>query len=268
MNAVIKNWLLTGDPHGNFTRFRNYDLEVQKDPETAVIMLGDVGLNWTLTEDDNNMKNFLSKRYAFRMYCLRGNHEARPSKVADMELVEDEDVKGEVYIQKRWPNIRYLKDYALYEFGGHRTFVIGGAYSVDKWYRLQNGYRWYDDEQLTSEERKACKRAVQEAGEVDFVFSHTCPLCWEPTDLFLSGLDQNTVDKTMERFLDSIVNEFQWKIWCFGHYHADRIERPYVEQFYKDTDSLETVYDRWNTYRETKELDWWLVKSPNFFMGT
>ena len=31
-------------------------------------------------------------------------------------------------------------------------------------------------------------------------------------------------------------------------------------------ESIEDVEARWTRYRETGELDWWLSKSPNFYM--
>ena len=104
----------------------------------------------------------------------------------------------------------------------------------------------------------------------DFVFSHTCPLKFEPTDLFLSGIDQSKVDKSMEIWMDTIyqkieansINRKMPTIWCFGHYHADRIEAPYVEQYFNDIEDIEDIYRRWYVYTETGELEWWLVKGP------
>ena len=58
---MIEQWVLTGDTHGVFTRFKNYDKDFQKNPKAAVIILGDAGLNWTLDEQDSHMKNFLSQ---------------------------------------------------------------------------------------------------------------------------------------------------------------------------------------------------------------
>ena len=261
---MIKEFFLTGDCHADFTRFKNYDKEIQKNPEVAVIILGDAGLNWSLDEHDAQLKNFLSKRYDFRIYCLRGNHEARPQNVLGMELIYDEDVKGEVYIQKKWPNIRYLKDYGIYQMGNLDVAVIGGAYSVDKWYRLDRGAIWYPDEQLTEEEMIAATAELT-GTEVDIVLTHTCPINWEPSDLFLNGIDQRRVDKTMELFMEEIAQCFGWKVWCFGHYHADRLERPGVEQFFRDTEPLKAVWQRWQDYENGKELDWWLVKSPMFY---
>ena len=34
--------------------------------------------------------------------------------------------------------------------------------------------------------------------QVDVVFSHTCPLKYEPVEVFLPGIDQSTVDKSTE----------------------------------------------------------------------
>lgn len=261
---MINHWMITGDCHGIFTRFKNYDKEIQKDPNTAVIILGDAGLNWTLDENDSHVKNFLKKSFKFRIYCVRGNHEARPQNVERMRKIYDEDVEGEVYIQDTWPNIRYFLDTGLYRVDGLRLAVIGGAYSVDKWYRLQNGYRWYEDEQLTEEEMLLAYKIFTNQ-DVDIVLTHTCPILWEPQDLFLNGIDQNKVDKAMELFLEEIAKTFNWKIWLFGHYHADRIERPGVEQFYKDTEDLKAVWQRWQGYWKDGWLDWWLQKSPMFY---
>lgn len=261
---MINRYFVTGDCHGDFSRFRNLSQEIQQDPETAIIILGDAGLNWSVDERDSHIKNKLAKLYKFRIYCVRGNHEARPQNISDMKLIYDADVQGEVYMQDRWPQIRYFKDWGIYQLGPHRIAVIGGAYSVDKWYRLDRGYTWFSDEQLSKEEMELCANELMNK-EFDFVFTHTCPIDWEPTDLFLPFIDQSKVDKSMELFLEEIFQRFDWGVACFGHYHTDRIERPYVEQFFKDTENLQDIWDRWTTYSKTKELDWWLHKSPNFY---
>ena len=54
-----------------------------------------------------------------------------------------------------------------------------------------------------------------------------------------------------------------WKIWCFGHFHADRIESPCVEQFYYRADTIDSIWDRWygETYSNPMK-DWSLDLSP------
>ena len=212
------------------------------------------------------MKNYICKKYNFRIYCVRGNHEARPQDVPDMHLIYDEDVNGDVYIQDRWPQIRYFKDWGKYTINNHSVIVIGGAYSVDKYYRLSQGYKWFENEQLSTDEMLQCMADLTNA-TADIVLTHTCPYCWRPIDLFLPGIDQSTVDNTMEHFLEEIMSyRIYHGIWCFGHYHQDRIEAPYVEMFYTDTEDLEDVYQRWEEFDKTHELPWWLHKGPNFYI--
>ena len=186
-----------------------------------------------------------------------------------------------VYHDPNFDNIKYFVDGGEYQIGKYSALVIGGAYSIDKWYRLARaGYApeeaetanpkkcgWFKDEQLTEKEREDILDKVQ-GKHYDFVLSHTCPYSWEPTDLFLNGIDQNQVDKSMEYFLEKIKNNIDWNIYCFGHYHADRLERPHVEQFYTDYEDINTIWQRWQNYDKTNELDWWLLKSENFWSDT
>lgn len=273
---MIKNWLITGDTHGLVnSRLKNIDPQVYIPEETAVIILGDMGLNFYLNKTDAKNKKAVNDT-GFHIYAVRGNHEERPERL-NMNQLWDTYIKGGVYYEPEFPNIRYLMDGEEYEINGHPTLVIGGAYSVDKWYRLlRAGYTeretshadpkkcgWFKYEQLTKEEMQAIEDKCK-GNSYDFVFTHTCPLSWEPVDLFLRGIDQSKVDKSMEEWLDSFKDKINWKVWLFGHYHADRLERPGVEMFFNDIEDMDTIWERWNSNRE---LDWWLIKSPNYDGG-
>lgn len=269
---MLDKWFITGDTHGDFSRFYKLNNDAIAAGETyGVIILGDVGLNYWLSKRDQKNKYRICDKYSkLRFYCVRGNHEARPEDVEDMETWFDEDVKGDVFVEPKYPNIKYLKDGHDYEFGGYYTIVIGGAYSVDKYYRLERaaagGYAgWFENEQLTEKERDLISWKVKQYGPFDLVLSHTCPISWQPTDLFLNCVNQSSVDNSMELWLDDLSRSIKWNVWLFGHYHADRLERPCVEMFYSDIENLEDIMKRWKKYKETNELDWWLDKSPNFY---
>ena len=266
---MIRHVLITGDTHGRVEDRLVHIKDTMPEylpEETAVIVLGDFGANYYLSKHDWKIKHHAAK-FGYTIYALRGNHEQRASLVKNMEKVYDNFVQGYVYQEKEFPNIRYFMDCVVeYEIMGKKILCIPGAYSVDKWYRLQNDWPWFAQEQLSEEEMRYAEKLV--AGKYyDFVFSHTCPVTWEPTDLFLSMIDQSTVDKTMEVWMAKIEEKINWGIWCFAHYHTDRIERPYVEQFYTEVEDLESIIARWDKYTKTKELDWWLPRSPNFYMG-
>lgn len=235
-----------------------------------------MGLNFYLNKTDAKNKKAVNDT-GYHIYCVRGNHEERPENLG-MDQLWDTYIKGSVYYEPEFSNIRYLFDGEEYQFGEYIALVIGGAYSVDKWYRLMRaGYTsdqaniadpkkcgWFKDEQLTYAEMEEISERC--AGHsYDFVLTHTCPLSWEPTDLFLSGINQAAVDKSMEKWLEKFKDTINFNVWCFGHYHADRLERPHVEQYFNDIEELNVIVERWKTYDETGELNWWLQKSPKFF---
>lgn len=58
---------------------------------------------------------------------------------------------GKVWVEEAYPNILFAKDGEIYDIAGMKTIVIGGAYSVDKFYRLSKGYNWFEDEQPSDE---------------------------------------------------------------------------------------------------------------------
>jgi 3-oxoacid CoA-transferase subunit A len=244
---MYKNILITGDTHGRvYERLADIPM-IYKAEETAVIILGDAGFNFYLNRTDERNKNFIQET-GFHIYCVRGNHEERPENIPTMIEVYDNDMCGLVYMEKAYPNIRYFKDGDIYNLNGYKTLVIGGAYSVDKWHRLNRAKPgakwtgWFKDEQLTSAEMENISKEC--AGQYfDFILSHTCPYSWQPFDLFLSGIDQNTVDNSMERWLDIFKDTITWNVWLFGHFHDDRQVCPSVEMFYKDIKEIDTIFN-------------------------
>ena len=269
---------LTGDTHGVFTRFYN----LPKEEEIGMIVLGDFGINFYLNKTDTRKKKELCANYPhITFYCAKGNHEARPQDIPGMIKQFDENVHGVVYLEPEFPNIRYFLDYGFYDIDGYTCYIIGGAYSVDKYWRLarvglteetnnpkKSG--WFANEQLTKEEMDRATEQLymfKDMGKhIDFILSHTCPYDWEPRDMFLGAVDQSTVDDTMERWMNGLKEDIHCDIWCFGHFHADRLERPHVEQYYHNMEELNEIYNRWKKYDETGELPWYMTKGPNFYV--
>lgn len=62
--------------------------------------------------------------------------------------------------------------------------------------------------------------------KIDCVLTHTCPFRVEPTEAFIEGLDQSTIDKSTELWLDEIEAKLDYRVWYRGHWHIDKgIER-------------------------------------------
>jgi 3-oxoacid CoA-transferase subunit A len=117
----------------------------------------------------------------------------------------------------------YEIPYKSYNKDVLKVLTIPGAYSIDKFYRLQKGFSWFEQEQLSERERnRGLSLLTASNWTCDLVLSHTCPIMFEPTDLFLSVVDQSMVDKTMERYLGGIEYNLDYRAWCWGHYHQYR----------------------------------------------
>lgn len=262
---MIKHYLITGDTHGRvmerISRIPNY----YEPTETALIILGDAGINFYLNKTDKKNKKIIDHT-GYIFYCVRGNHEERPENIETMEQWYDCEIDGMVWREPEYPNIRYLMDGHAYLINNKPTLVIGGAYSVDKYYRLSRfspdakWTGWFKDEQLTEDEMNSITEQFS-GKHFTLVLSHTCPASWQPFDLFLSGLDQSTVDKTMENWLETFKDKIDWNIWLFGHFHDDRLVRPGVEMYYNDIENLQDILMRWTG---EGKLDWWLKKDPNY----
>lgn len=270
----IRNFLFTGDTHGHFELlFEKLKRSDCKPEETAIVVLGDSGLNYWRGHDkgsykmDNHLQQSLQDT-GYTWYILRGNHDQRPETTPGTFIHYDDEVANEVYVREAYPNVRYLIDGNIYMFNGRTVLAIGGAYSVDKFYRLarrnlpNDWCGWWSDEQLSGKERDEILGELRAfTPKVDFVLTHTCPRNFQPTDLFLSQIDQSLVDSSMEDWLDIVRKTISWRYWLFGHYHADRVEEQHVIQLYNEVISLEEVEEMWYDYDHRgiaaiEERDW------------
>ena len=210
---------ITGDKHREFSGVKRFCDQQHTSTDDVLVVLGDAGINYCGEERDRSYKKYLSK-FPITLFCIHGNHEMRPWHVVGMEEVCFHG--GIAYQEKDFPNIIYAIDGQVYDFAGHLCLVAGGAYSVDKYYRLERGWRWFEDEQPSKEIKRDIRFAVQLCPQIDVVFSHTCPQKFTPVEMFISGVDQSRVDRSTEEFLDEIEEKIAYKRWFCGHWHTDK----------------------------------------------
>ena len=213
-------YYITGDTHREFEKV--YELCENNDTtvDDVLIILGDAGINYNGFVYDSIQKKMLES-FPITIFAIHGNHEQRPELLPNIKEEFDPYTQGFVYYEEEYPNIKYFKDGGEYNINGKQVLVIGGAYSIDKGHRLLNGWQWFPEEQLNERERAAIAEKAQ-GKKYDAVFSHTCPVSWEPVDLFLPFVNQSKVDKSMEIWMDQIKDTFTWDKWFWGHYHSDR----------------------------------------------
>lgn len=215
----IKHTFITGDTHG-MVRSRLQKLKMMyphcKPEETQLVILGDNGINFGDDDFSNIYKQGIENE-GYYIFCIRGNHDKRPQDVPTIEY----DTENDVMFEPQFPHILYAFDGFTYGLDKYKALVIGGAYSIDKQFRLAHNLPWFENEQLSAYEQKCIYEDVINK-DYDIVLTHTCPLQWQPKDLFVPSLGEENVDRTMEKFLQKIERNINYKRWAFGHYHDNR----------------------------------------------
>jgi len=236
---------ITGDTHGRFERLEYYQREFNITIEDLIIIVGDVGLNYHVNPSDGS--HFFVKPYyesytdskrnrrfkqlvndlGMRLFCIQGNHEARATHVNGYEEIDF--YGGKALVQPEYPNLIFAIDGEVYNFGGKDFLVAGGAYSVDKDYRRyrykagDKEFKWFPEEQPDSAIKIKVENTLESLGyKVDYILTHTTPLKYIPTEMFLAGIDQSKVDKSTEEWLDKIEDKTEYINWFAGHYHTNK----------------------------------------------
>ena len=254
MNRIF----ITGDIHGNANEIRNTVSQIDNPTKDDVIIIcGDAGFEYQ-EYIMGEAKRAARKYFPGKWIVLRGNHD---SCYWNDHCDRDESgayiphdgwaltYDGMYLYQKKYPNIWYVIDGGgIYNIGGYNFLMIPGAYSVDKWYRLRNNFPWNSREQLSAHERNDLELITLEwldmGFDIDFVIGHTFPLKTQHFyhDLFLPNLDQSSVDKTMEIWLNEFANIFEnvpsFKHYFGGHFHDDRMLNDKYTMLYHDVVNL------------------------------
>lgn len=215
----MNKYFITGDCHGQFDKIVDFVKENNFENLT-IFICGDVGLNYNFNKYDEDRKKILRSLNA-TFICIRGNHDANHSKMKSYKEINK--FNGIMYFQEDYPNIFFTKDGEVYEINGKKILCCGGAYSVDKQYRIDSGLMWFNDEQMSQQDKEYAVRNLDKINyKVDYVITHTCPLFAVPKFRFMKNVDQSTVDNSMEIWLEWLCDAgLTWKEWYCGHWHID-----------------------------------------------
>lgn len=257
------NYLVSGDTHRTplYDRLSWLERHGYKPEDTGLIILGDVGINFFGGKPDKFFKRNIENS-GYTIFCVRGNHDLPPENLDNTTKIKREE--GIFWYEPEYPHILYFQDGGVYWFGEYRTLVLGGAHSIDRGERLLRAglvdentmynedfiYRlpydecakagWFKDETLLPDVLNYVIDSY-EGANFDIILSHTCPIEYLPTDLFLDSVLQNKVDRSVEIGLSEVAECVHWRNWLFGHFHEDRIEAPGVYLMYESILPLDEI---------------------------
>lgn len=232
---------ITGDCHGDFTRFSTAAFPEQKEmtKDDYVIICGDFGL-WHDTNEERYWLKWLNEK-PFTTLFVAGNHENYDRLNNEFEVRYWHG--GKVHIIR--DNILHLMNGYVFDICDKKIFAFGGASSHDitdgildendfpdhdaflrkckEWRKQRKVFRinhisWWREEIPSEEEMAFGLKTLEENGnQVDYIVSHCCPqrIAYK----FSNGEYQ--ADALTEYF-DRVDGTVDFDYWFFGHYHNDR----------------------------------------------
>ena len=236
-DAAPPRFFITGDKHRDFSEVRQFCRDRNTRRKDVLIILGDSGFNYYEDARDDKLKAEIS-RLQITLLCLHGNKECRPERIGTYGVRTF--CGGRVYYEPKYPNLYFAIDGEIYTFEGKEYIAAGGAHSVDKLRCLEKNLPFWEDEMPDEERKKRFEeRLAAEHNKIFGILTHTCPIRYLPTEMFLS-VRQNAaikqkprrakakksfkpdIDRSTEQWLGEIEKKTDYHVWYCGHYHIDK----------------------------------------------
>ncbi len=245
-DGTAPKYYITGDKHRNISYVKNFCQDMNTRKKDVLIILGDAGFNYFEDSRDDMLKKEAAD-LKISLFCLHGNKEKRPQNIPTYGIRSF--CGGKVYYEPKYPNIYFAIDGEIYTFEGKKYIVVGGAHSVDKMRCIAEGKPFWDDEMPDeSVKAKVEERLGGENNSIYGVMTHTCPIDYLPTEMFMSTRQnaeiknkpkrmkmkkrggkkadkkafQPDIDRSTEEWLGTLEKRLSYVVWYCGHYHIDK----------------------------------------------
>lgn len=230
---------VTGDCHGDFTRFSsgNFPEQNEMTKNDFVIVLGDFGLVWEVQKSNYEkwwLKWLNEKPFTTLFVC--GNHE-NFDRLYQYPVVDFHGGKA----HKISDSIYHLMRGEVFNLQGKKFFVFGGASSHDirdgildpiededkirKWqwdydrlFRI-NHVSWWKEELPSEEEMNHGLDVLKENNwEVDYILTHCAPQ--QVASIISQGFYKPDI---LTMYFNGLLdNGIEFIKWFFGHYHDNQ----------------------------------------------
>lgn len=224
----MNRFFVTGDCHGQYHRIYNFIQKYGLGEGDTIIVCGDMGLYWNDNKKDaeEKIKTYEAMCHGVNLWWIDGNHE-------NFNVIKTFGNKP----YRCSPHIIYMPRGTVVDTKVGTMLFIGGADSVDKFWRTEN-VSWWAGETITDED---VDKVIP--GHYDYVFTHCCPYeevqqgkCWLFT---LSNISENNAIHNSEKQLQRIFDKIDFNHHYYGHYHVNKQTSDKHTCLYEDFIELE-----------------------------
>ncbi len=196
--------LITGDVHGDITRFKDKRLRKLRKSD-ALIICGDFGLIWDGSKKEKRILKRLGKR-RYSVLFVEGVHE----NFEELSKYETEEWCGGL-TRKISGNLRQLMRGHIFEIAGKRIFAFGGgkddADTDTKFYKSPSEGEFFE----------ADHRLKEASDAVDYIISYSPP---QTIAEFLTGGKPQA--DTISAYLEKKKETVKFSHWFFGKFHINK----------------------------------------------
>ena len=228
---------ITGDTHGDFTRFKKevFYEQAELTKEDCIIITGDFGGVWDSSANERYWLDWLEQK-PFTTLFVSGNHE-NFDMLAEFPI---EDWHGG-RVQCVRPSVIHLMRGQVFDIGGLTWFTMGGAASHDiedgildpavpdferrYWTlrRMNARFRvldrsWWPEEMPSETEYAEAETNLERAGWcVDCVLTHCAPTS------IAQRMNRHYQPDKLTDFLETVRQRCRFSRWFCGHYHINQV---------------------------------------------
>lgn len=209
---------ITGDTHADIDIHKlttgNFVEQKQLTKDDYVIILGDFGFVWDGSNRDLWWQRWLHNKPWTTLF-IDGNHDNHPM----IWAYPEKEMFGST-VREINDSIFYLQRGEIYNIDGYNFLTLGGAESIDRFYRTPE-VSWWDTESIRNSDithaRHNVNALIQSGGKLDFVLTHCAPYF----------VEKHIGDYIMHTQSSLLLGDLAYTLptfsaWFFGHYHVDR----------------------------------------------
>ena len=229
---------ITGDTHGDLSRFKKKELKKLRKND-ALIICGDFGFVWNGSEAEQKLLKWLGKR-KYSVLFVEGVHE----NFAELEKYETEQWCGGL-TRKISGNLRQLMRGQVFNICGKHIFTFGGGRSEEN-----DSYLNDDDE----EARLRWKQEIPTEEELDegmrnlerYNFTVDYIVSYEPPAQISEFMELGKSDRShVNTYLEQVREKTEFVRWFFGRHHTNKLIPPKFQAVF------DGIFDAEETPRNT-----------------
>lgn len=193
-----------GDVHGNTSYIRSLRKPLKHFEVDLVIQVGDMGILWEHENPDDCPVVDAVKSLDTGWWFIDGNHDNHPNLRKVGEDITD--------------RIKYIKRGSIKDIDGLKFGFLGGAYSIDKDYRIE-GVDWWPEEQPTREEAEPLIGA-----DLDVLVTHDIPSSFNPVKVFDVGPIHEEASRPTRDLVQEVMITSGARYVFSGHWHQRNVQ--------------------------------------------